>query len=235
MKLVLRRLAVALAMALLAGLAFQVLTWPQVGSLKKLNPDSTAFIDAYKREQRRKEKPVQLSWKPVPYGSIATTLKHAVVVAEDIDFFSHHGFAWDEVKKAMDEAKERDQGMRGASTLTQQLVKNLWLSPSRNPWRKMKEALLTRQLERTLEKRRILELYLNVVEFGPGVYGAEAASRRYFGKSAAGLSESEAAALAASLSRPSSWHPGIKSRGYERHIQRILGRMSRALWVRKEL
>ncbi|MBI2207011.1 MAG: transglycosylase domain-containing protein, partial [Candidatus Rokubacteria bacterium] len=109
-----------------------------------------------------------------------------------------------------------------------QLAKNLWLSPSRNPLRKVKEAALTWQLERTLGKRRILELYLNVVELGPGIYGAGAASRRYFGKAAAELTEDEAAELAAALPRPATWHPGVESRAYRRYVETIRARMDRA-------
>ena len=125
--------------------------------------------------------------------------------------------------------------VRGASTITQQLAKNLWLSPSRSPTRKLREIVLTRQLERNLSKHRILELYLNVVEFGPGVYGAEAASRRYFGVPAADLDAVQAAQLAASLPRPSSWHPGVSSRGYERSVDRILILLEQAGWLDKWL
>jgi monofunctional biosynthetic peptidoglycan transglycosylase len=123
----------------------------------------------------------------------------------------------------------------GASTLTQQLAKNLFLSPARNPWRKAKEALLTRQLERRLSKRRILELYLNVVELGPGVWGVEPAARRYFGKSAAAVSGHQAAQLAAALPRPSQWHPGVASRGYLRAVARVEARMAQAGWVLREI
>ena len=125
------------------------------------------------------------------------------------------------------------QAPRGASTLTQQLAKNLWLSPSRNPLRKREEVVLTRQLEKHLDKRRILELYLNVVEFGPGVFGAEAAARHYFGKSARDLTEHEAAQLAGGLSRPSRWHPGSTSQAYARHVERIEGRMQKAEFLRR--
>jgi len=158
-----------------------------------------------------------------------------VIVAEDIDFFSHHGFATEEMKQALRDAWEDKELPRGASTLTQQLAKNLWLTPSYNPLRKVKEALLTRALESKLDKRRILELYLNVVEFGPGVYGAEAAARRYFGVSAAALDEQQAAALAGGLPKPSQWHPGSTSRVYLRRVQRIVGRMQKASWVYGEL
>ncbi|HSF41888.1 MAG TPA: biosynthetic peptidoglycan transglycosylase, partial [Thermoanaerobaculia bacterium] len=118
---------------------------------------------------------------------------------------------------------------------TQQLAKNLWLSASYNPLRKVKEALLTRQLEKHLPKRRILELYLNFVEFGPGIYGAEAAARHYYGKSARSLTQRQAAELAASLPRPKSWHPGVKSKGYQRKVRAIERRMAKAGWLRREV
>jgi monofunctional biosynthetic peptidoglycan transglycosylase len=168
----------------------------------------------------------------VPYGAIAPSLKRAVLVAEDVNFFAHRGFDLDEMREAVTEAFAEAELPRGASTITQQLAKNLWLSRARSPVRKVREALLTRQLESTLGKRRILELYLNVVEFGPGVYGAEAASRRYFGKPAAELDEHEAALLAAALPSPARWHPGSLSPLYYRHVRSIERRMARAqfLW-----
>ena len=130
-------------------------------------------------------------------------------------------------------AREAVKGkrVRGASTITQQLAKNLWLSPSRSPFRKLKELILTRQLERSLSKRRILELYLNVVQFGPDVYGAEAASLRYFSIPSSQLDREQAARLAASLPRPVTWHPGVSSRGYNRSVARILARMEQADWL----
>jgi monofunctional glycosyltransferase len=112
-------------------------------------------------------------------------------------------------------------------------VKNLWLSPSRDPLRKTRETILTWQLERTLGKRRILELYLNVVEFGPGVWGIESASRRYFGKPAADLTDDEAALLAAALPSPAAWHPGSSRPGYRRHATAVRRRMDRAQFLRR--
>jgi len=165
-------------------------------------------------------------WRFTPYSGIAPALKRAVLVAEDIRFFEHHGFDYGEMKTALEDALEEREVPRGASTITQQLAKNLWLSPSRNPLRKVKEAILTWQLERKLSKTRILELYLNVAELGPGLYGAGAASRRYFGKSPADLSEDEAAQLAASLPNPDDWHPGCGSRAYARHVRRVRARMA---------
>ncbi|MGD8727242.1 MAG: biosynthetic peptidoglycan transglycosylase, partial [Gemmatimonadales bacterium] len=154
-----------------------------------------------------------------------------VVSAEDMEFFSHSGFSTAEMRAAIREALQEGRDLRGASTISQQLVKNLWLSPSRNPLRKLKEAVLTWQLERRLSKRRILELYVNVVEFGPGVYGAEAAAQHYFGKPAASLNELESAQLAAGLPRPRSWHPGVDSPYYRRYVEDILGRMHRATFL----
>ena len=234
-----RRIALAItaavAVPLLVLFFYQVATWPDVARLVREMPKTTAFIERFRERQREAGKPDRVSWQPVPYGRISPELKLAVLVAEDIDFFSHHGFAVAELKKAVAEAWEEGEMPRGASTLTQQLAKNLWLSPSRNPLRKVKEALLTRSLEKQLAKRRILELYLNVVEYAPGVYGAEAAARRFFGKPAAALSRQEAAALAGGLPKPLSWHPGSKSKVYLRRVERIAGRIEKAAWLRGEI
>jgi monofunctional biosynthetic peptidoglycan transglycosylase len=169
----------------------------------------------------------------VPYDAISPQLKRAVLVAEDIEFFSHGGFSFAELRQAVRDALSGRRELRGASTITQQLAKNLWLSPSRNPLRKIKEALLTWQLERELSKKRILELYLNVAEFGPGIYGVEAAARHYFGAAAAEVGERQAAELAAALPRPSRWHPGSQSQSYERYILEIQRRMEMATFLRR--
>ena len=227
----LRRLA-WIALALVAAAAFfavyEVATWPDVAALARADPKSTAFIDRSRERERAAGRSGAVAWTPVPLARVSPALRKAVVVGEDIDFFSHHGFALAEMKKAVAQAWAERELPRGASTITQQLAKNLWLSPSRNPWRKVKEALLTWDLERHLGKRRILELYLNVVELGPGVYGAEAASRHWFGKGAAALTAREAAQLAASLPKPSSWHPGSPGKAYQRRVEIVLGRMEKA-------
>lgn len=217
-------------LALLAALAFVVyeaVRWPDVRALATRPPASTAFIDRYRAQERQAGRTARVQWTWVPYGRIAPSLKRAVVVAEDASFFTHQGFATAEIREALDKAIKEFGLPRGASTITQQLAKNLWLSPSRNPIRKLKEAVLTWQLEKALTKRRILELYLNVVEFGPGVYGAEAASRHYFRKSAADLTDEEAAQLAAALPRPSVWHPGVATPAYRRYVEDIRRRMDR--------
>ena len=224
-----------LPLLVLFFLLYEAATWPDVARLAREMPKSTAFIERYRARASGAGEPARVAWQPVPYGRISPELKLAVLVAEDIDFFSHHGFAVAELKKAVQEAWEEGEMPRGASTLTQQLAKNLWLSPSRNPLRKLKEALLTRSLEKHLAKRRILELYLNVVEFAPGVYGAEAAAQRFFGKPAAALTRQEAAALAGGLPKPSTWHPGGTSKVYLRRVERIVGRIERAAWLRSEI
>ena len=203
-----------------------ILTWPDVAALSSTDPESTAFIELASSQG------TDVDWRWVSSDDISTDLKKAVLVAEDLSFFNHNGFDTHEIRIA---AREAFQGkrVRGASTITQQLAKNLWLSPSRSPDRKVREVLLTRQLERHLSKRRILELYLNVVEFGPGVYGAEAAARRYFGIPAADLSPEQSARLTASLPRPSKWHPGVESRGYEKSVSRILALMEQCNWLEK--
>jgi monofunctional biosynthetic peptidoglycan transglycosylase len=219
----------------LVFLAWQAVTWPKVAALATRAPASTAFIDRYRALEREAGRSGRVQWTWVPYSRMSTSLKRAVVVAEDAGFFGHRGFATAEIRDAIDRAVKEFGLPRGASTITQQLAKNLWLSPSRNPVRKAKEAMLTWQLERALSKRRILELYLNVVEFGPGVYGAEAASRRYFGKPAADLTDEEAAELAAGLPRPSIWHPGVRTIAYRRYVDDIRRRMERIALPVKQL
>ena len=227
-----RRIGCLLLVIAVGFAAFQWLTWPDVAELAIRDPRTTAFIDHY-RERRGREAP--LDWRWVPYDRISDNLKHAVLVGEDIDFFSHDGFAVEELKQAVRETLREGEPLRGASTISQQLVKNLWLSPSRNPWRKAKEALLTVQLERELTKHRILEIYLNVAEFAPGVYGAEAAALNSFRRSASGLTVSQAAELAACLPSPTRCGPGGGSKAYLERVARIERRMAKADWIKREL
>ncbi len=229
------RAALVSTAVLLAYAAWKALTWPDVPRLAHENPATTAFVERWESRERAAGRPGRADRRWVPYDAISPHLKRAVLVSEDINFFSHEGFETAEIKAALREALDEREMPRGASTITQQLAKNLWLSPSRNPIRKLEEALLTRQLERHLSKKRILELYLNVVEFGPGVWGAEAASRRYFGKPAGALSEDEAARLAAALPSPERWNPAAGSRTAARRAARIRDRMDRATFLRKEI
>jgi monofunctional biosynthetic peptidoglycan transglycosylase len=219
--------------ALAAWIGWEAWRWPDVASLARRPPATTAFIERWRAAQRAagRSDRVERAW--VPYAAISPSLKLAVLVAEDINFFSHRGFDSGEIRQALTRAFEGRELPRGASTISQQLAKNLWLSPSRDPLRKTREALLTWQLERTLGKRRILELYLNVVEFGPGTWGAGSASRRYFGKAAADLDDDEAALLAAGLPSPATWHPGATSAAYLRHADTVRRRMDRAQFLRR--
>jgi len=222
------RIAGVVALLTVGLVVLWVATWPDVAPLAKRFPETTAFIE------RDRSKGVKVRWRPVAYGEIADDLKLAVLVAEDINFFSHRGFDTFEMSQAARDALEGGR-VRGASTITQQLAKNLWLSPEKTAWRKLEEAVLSWRLERALSKRRILELYLNVVQFGPGTYGAAAASTHYFGVPPSQLTADQAAQLAASLPRPSTWHPGASSSGYARHVERIRRRMERATWLNKLL
>ncbi len=233
-----RRLLLILLALVGVWIVWQLVTWPDVSALQDRQPKTTAFIEHYRHGGllgRLTGKEREVEWKWVSYSRISSNLKRAVVVSEDIRFFSHDGFDDAEIKAALQDAWEDKELPRGASTLTQQLAKNLWLSPSYNPLRKVKEAILTRQIESELSKRRILELYLNVAEFGRGIYGAEAAARHYYGKSARSLTERQAAELAASLPRPKSWHPGSKSRAYQRKVRSIQRRMGKARWLRSRV
>jgi monofunctional biosynthetic peptidoglycan transglycosylase len=214
---------------------YQLLTWPDVAALAGENPGTTAFIERYRERQRAAGRPDEVAWRWVSWEAISPALKRAVVVAEDIEFFSHRGFSTAEIRAAIEEAIEERTAPRGASTITQQLAKNLWLSPSRSPVRKLKEVILTKQLERHLSKQRLLEVYLNVVEFGPGIYGAEAAARHYFGKPSGALAPHEAAQLAAGLPRPATWNPASGSRAYRRYVAEVERRMERAVFLWRRL
>ncbi len=224
-----------LVLGLLAGglIIYQALVWPNVAALEKKNPKTTAFMELYKERQKQSGKKPWVAWKWVAYSKISPNLKIAVLVSEDINFFHHNGFDADEMKNAISDAMEQGELPRGASTISQQVSKNLWLSPSRNPLRKLKEALLTMELEHFISKKRILEIYLNIAEFGPGIYGAEAASRAYYKKSASELTEDQAASLSASLPLPRYWHPGSQSKYYAKRIGIVLDRMSKAQFLKK--
>jgi monofunctional biosynthetic peptidoglycan transglycosylase len=221
--------------AAIAYVGWEALTWPHVAALARSIPKTTAFIDRWKTARRAAGKSDAVEWRWVPYPAISAHLKRAVLVSEDINFFQHHGFEAAEIESAVRDAIDKQGMPRGASSITQQVAKNLWLSPSRNPLRKVKEAILTWQLERSLDKKRILEIYLDIAEFGPGIYGAEAASRRYFGKSASELDEREAAQLAACLPNPGRWNPNGHSAVAGRRTERILGRMEKAQFLWKEI
>lgn len=224
-----RRVArVLLWSTLLIGLPLGILalswlvTLPDIGILARTNPTSTALMDhrlARAAEQGRLGK---RQWIWTPLSRITPELQRAVIAAEDASFFVHEGFDWEGIRDAALYNLEAGELKRGGSTITQQLAKNLYLSSERSLFRKAREALITRLLEYRLTKQRILELYLNVAEWGRGVYGAEAAARHHFGKSASDLTADEAAWLAAILPSPQRYDPIRKTNALTRRHQRIL-------------
>ena len=176
-------------------------------------------------EAESRGEPVVRDQRWVPYARISPHLKRAVIVTEDSAFWQHEGVDYAQLKDAVEENLERREFARGASTITQQLAKNLYLSPSKNPFRKIKELLIARALEIELSKQRILELYLNVIEWGDGIWGAEAAARHYFHTTAADLSASQSALLAAAIANPHIMDPGHPSARLLRRQQMIMRRM----------
>ena len=187
---------------LYGGNIARYLVWPPMWNLDNENPAATSFMEYRQAQWLVEDKNVKVSWTWRSLSRISPNLRRAVIVAEDSTFWEHHGFDWQGIRVAIDKNIDRGRLSAGGSTITQQLAKNLYLSPEKSFTRKLQEAILTCRLEMNLSKERILELYLNVVEWGKGVYGAEAAARRYFGVSASALTKSQAATLAAMLPDP---------------------------------
>ena len=204
-------------------ISYVYLTLPDVRPLATNNPTSTAFMRL--REQKpptRESNRVWYRW--VPYSRISPNLRRAVLAAEDSAFWDHEGIDAEQIRKSVQDSLTRRQAPRGASTITQQLAKNLY-SPSYDPLRKIKELIIARRLEVALPKTRIFELYLNVIEWGDRVWGAEAAARTYFGIPAAGLSRQQSALLAGAIVNPRLLTPARPTRRLLRRQQIILARM----------
>jgi len=191
-------------------------------------PGETAFMAQRMEEARAKKPDAELRYQWVPYERISANLKRALIAAEDAKFNDHAGFDWDGIQGALEKNRRKGRVVSGGSTITQQLAKNLFLSPDRSYLRKGEEAVITLMLEAMLPKRRIFELYLNVIEWGNGVFGAEAASRRYFSVSAAQLSAEQAARLAAMTPSPRLFERNPGSAYIERRMATILARMPAA-------
>jgi monofunctional biosynthetic peptidoglycan transglycosylase len=219
------RILAVVAASLFAIAAYAYLTTPDVRYLRTEPPKSTAFMDLRAREARAKgEKPKRVQqW--VAYSRISPHLVRAVLVTEDAKFWQHDGLDYEQIRESMEVNLERGEFARGASTITQQLAKNLFLSPSKNPLRKARELLIARRLEAELSKQRILEIYLNVIEWGDGIWGAEAAARTYFGKRASQLSQPESALLAAAIANPRIMNPGSPTARLRRRQQMVMRRM----------
>lgn len=189
------------------------------------NPSSTAFMEAGLIRLQEKNPEAGLRYKWVDYGRISIHLKRATVAAEDSRFLAHEGFDWEGIEKAVEKNLKKGRIVAGGSTISQQLAKNLFLSASRNPLRKAQEAAITVMIENLWSKRRILEVYLNVIEWGNGVYGAEAAARRYFKSGAATVGPSQAALLAAMIPNPRYYETHRNARGLLRRQAIIEKRM----------
>jgi monofunctional biosynthetic peptidoglycan transglycosylase len=186
--------------------------YPDVSKLKKENPQKTSFIEYRQKQWQEEGRKIIVHQYWVPLSRISNYMTKAVIIAEDDKFWSHAGFDFDAIEKSFEKDLKEKKFKFGGSTISQQLAKNLFLSPSKNPLRKIKEAILTWRLEKNLSKRRILELYLNVAEWGEGIFGIEAASLHYYGKHAYDLSAEEAAHLASVLPNPRKYNPVGTSR-----------------------
>ncbi len=197
---------------ILALLAFHFI-YPDVSKLKKENPKKTAFMKYREKEWARNNKGYTIQQIWIPYDSISPYLIKAVLIGEDDKFWQHEGFDYQAMQKAIEKDIKAKKFKLGGSTISQQLAKNLYLSPSKNPVRKVREAIITWRMERALSKKRLLEIYLNIAEWGDrGIFGIEAASRHYYGRSAYALGPEEASRLAAVLPNPRKFNPTGSSR-----------------------
>jgi monofunctional biosynthetic peptidoglycan transglycosylase len=218
----------ALAALILILLAWQGWYLGWVVWWKYANPTRTHFMALRLAELREKDPKAELKQQWVPYERISDKLKRAVIAAEDARFPDHEGFDWEGMQKALEKNRKKGKVVAGGSTITQQLAKNLFLSAEKTPWRKAQEALITLMLEAVLDKSRILELYLNLVEWGNGVFGAEAAARHYYGIPASDLNAQQAARLAVMLPNPRRFERLPGSPYLAQRSQIILGRMNSA-------
>jgi monofunctional biosynthetic peptidoglycan transglycosylase len=192
------------------------------------DPDTTAFMQSRLETMREKNPQATLKHQWVPYERISNDLKRAVVAGEDAKFLDHDGFDWEAMQKAYEKNQKKGKVVAGGSTISQQLAKNLFLSGERSLWRKAEEAAITVMIELILSKRRILEIYLNMIEWGNGVFGAEAAARYYFNEPAAALAPEQAAQLAAMVPSPRRYSQGRETPYLQKRTELILSRMNSA-------
>ena len=190
-----------------------------------VNPTNTAFMEARLENMREDNPKARLRHKWVPYADISVNLKRALIAAEDGKFLDHDGFDWQAIQRAASKNLKRGKVVAGGSTISQQLSKNLFLSGSRTPWRKLQEAAITVMIETVMSKRRILEIYMNVIEWGNGVFGAEAAARHYYRTSASGLSADQSARLAAMVPNPRYYDRVRTTKALEKKTEIIRSRM----------
>jgi len=211
---------------LVVDLIYVAVIWPDWKHLASGAIPKSSFMQLYEAKQKGRDWP-KLQWQPVPLARIPRHMLRAVIVAEDSRFYEHSGFDLIAIREALDYNIDRGRVVFGASTITQQTVKNLYLSPSRNPLRKWHEMFLTWGIEHHLRKSRILELYLNIVELGRGIYGVQAAARHYYGEDVEQLTVAQAAELAATLPSPVKNNPATRTQAFDRRVQRILNLLSR--------
>lgn len=212
MKAFLKRILL-ISILIVVGFVVFNLIYPDISRLNKENPEKTAMMKFREKEWEREGKRYKITQIWVPYSAISPYLVKAVLIAEDDKFWGHEGFDYEAMRKAIERDIKEKKFKFGGSTISQQLAKNLYLSPSKTPIRKIREAVLTWRIERILSKKRILEIYLNVVEWGDkGIFGIEAASRHYYGKPASMLLPEEAARLASVLPNPRRYNPLDNSR-----------------------
>jgi monofunctional biosynthetic peptidoglycan transglycosylase len=202
-------------------IAYLAWIWPDWDSYRQGPIQRSSFIRDYEQEQRDNPDWPELSWNPVALEQIPKTMVKAVVIAEDARFYSHGGIDWEALRDAMSHNLERGRVVYGGSTISQQTAKNLFLSPSRNPLRKWHEFVLTMAMEHYLDKQRIMEHYLNVAQFGHGLFGVDAAARHYWGIPAAQLNRRQAIELAATLPAPSRANPASRTRDFQNRVKKI--------------
>jgi monofunctional glycosyltransferase len=217
-----------LLIVVLAVIFIELLTipWFSVARLATENPAETALMRQRRKEADAEKKPYQVKQNWIPLSRVPRQVVDAIIVAEDGTFFEHGGIDWFEVQESLERNLEEGRAARGASTITQQLAKNLYLSTSKDPVRKLKEVLITLLMERFLTKQRILELYVNIIEWGRGVFGIDAAARAYFGKPASALTLEEGTRLAAVIPSPLRHRPDTDSRYVLRRKAIVLNRMN---------
>ena len=228
MRHLLRWLLWALALSLVAFVILQGWYAVHIWWWRDHPPRETAFMAMRLTELHERRPDARLAYQWVAYERISTELKRAMIAAEDAKFVDHEGFDWDGIQLALDKNYRKGRIVAGGSTISQQLAKNLFLTAQRSYWRKAEEALITVMLEAILDKRRIFELYLNVIEWGNGVFGCEAAARHYFGVGASALDAEQAARLAAMAPNPRYYERHPEARGLSRKIGIVLARMPAA-------
>lgn len=205
----------------ISGIIYYALTFPDISRFKKENPKRTSFMEYREKESKKKGRKYKITQIWVPLNRVSPYLIKAVLIAEDDKFWNHEGFDFEAIKKAIEKDIKKKKFAFGGSTITQQLARNLYLTPEKTVFRKIKEAIITFRIERALTKKRILELYLNVAEWGEGIFGIESASRHYYNKPSSELTPEESARLAATLPNPKKYSPAEESKYIEKRTKLI--------------